>query len=119
MSILVAVTDRAEGAAAVTAAIAEARLFDTDLVIVPLGIAASFDTAALDESGISYTVVARKGRGDRDPAEAVLDELEERSDVDRLVIGMRRRSRVGKMLIGSVSQRLLLDSPVPVLAVKD
>jgi len=118
MSILVAVTDRAEGAAALTAAIAEAKLFDTDLVIVPLGISATFDTSALDESGIDYTVVARKGRGDRDPAEAVLDELDDRSDIDRLVIGMRRRSRVGKMLIGSVSQRLLLDSPVPVLAVK-
>ncbi|WP_169253334.1 universal stress protein [Brevibacterium sp. 'Marine'] len=118
MSILVAVTDRIEGAAALTAAIAEAELFDTDLVIVPLGIAASFDTTALDESGVDYTIVARKGRGDRDPAEAVLDELDERPDVDRLVIGMRRRSRVGKMLIGSVSQRLLLDSPVPVLAVK-
>ncbi|RAF01774.1 universal stress protein, partial [Burkholderia multivorans] len=52
------------------------------------------------------------------PAEAVLDELEERDDIARLVIGMKRRSRVGKALMGSVSQRLLLDSPVPVLAVK-
>ena len=119
MSILVAVPDRKEGASAVTAAIAEAELLDTDLVIVPLGLASSFDTAVLDESGIDYTVINRMGRGDRDPAEAVLDELEERPEVTRLVIGMRRRSRVGKMLIGSVSQRLLLDSPVPVLAVKD
>jgi len=119
MSILVAVPDRKEGASAVTAAIAEAELLDTDLVIVPLGLASSFDTSALDESGIDYTVINRKGRGDRDPAEAVLDELEERPEVVRLVIGMRRRSRVGKMIIGSISQRLLLDSPVPVLAVKD
>ncbi|WP_257944763.1 universal stress protein [Brevibacterium sp. Mu109] len=54
----------------------------------------------------------------RRPAVAVLVELEERDDIARLVIGMKRRSRVGKALMGSVSQRLLLDSPVPVLAVK-
>lgn len=118
MSILVAVPDRKEGAAAVTAAIAEAQRFSTDLVVVPLGLHSAYDTTALDESGIDYSIVSRKGRGDRDPAEAVLDELEERPDVERLVIGMKRRSRVGKALIGSVSQRLLLDSPVPVLAVK-
>lgn len=118
MTILVAVPDRQEGASAVTAAIAEARTLRTDLVVVPLGLNSAFDTTALDESGIDYTVVSRKGRGDRDPAEAVLDELEKRPEVERLVIGMKRRSRVGKALIGSISQRLLLDSPVPVLAVK-
>lgn len=118
MSILVAVPDRTEGAAAVAAAIAEAQRFQTELIVVPLGLQSIFDTSALDESGINYTVVGRKGRGDRDPAEAVLDELHERPGVERLVIGMKRRSRVGKALIGSVSQRLLLDSPVPVLAVK-
>lgn len=31
---------------------------------------------------------------------------------------MRRRSPVGKALIGSISQRILLERPVPVLAVK-
>jgi nucleotide-binding universal stress UspA family protein len=31
---------------------------------------------------------------------------------------MKRRTPVGKALIGSVSQQLLLRSPVPVLAVK-
>lgn len=119
MSIMVAVPDSKTAPAAITAAIEEAKRFDTDLVVISLGIQSAFDTSTLEDSGVSFSVIARKGRGDRDPAEAVLDELEERSDVDRLVIGMRRRSRVGKMLIGSVSQRLLLDSPVPVLAVKD
>ncbi|MCF2571695.1 universal stress protein [Brevibacterium sp. UCMA 11754] len=119
MSVLVAVPDRKEGAPAVTAAIAEAKLFNTDLIVVSLGLNSAFDTTALDESGVDYTVISRTGRGDRDPAEAVLDELDERPEVVRLVIGMRRRSRVGKALIGSISQRLLLDSPVPVLAVKN
>lgn len=118
MSILVAVPDRTEGVAAVDAAIAEAQRFQTELIVVPLGLQSAFDTSALEESGVDFTILDRKGRGDRDPAEAVLDELHERPEVDRLVIGMKRRSRVGKALIGSVSQRLLLDSPIPVLAVK-
>lgn len=35
-----------------------------------------------------------------------------------LVVGTRRRSAVGKLLLGSVVQRVILDSPVPVLSVK-
>lgn len=52
-----------------------------------------------------------------DPAEAVLDALEE-TGATLLVIGMRRRSPVGKLFMGSTAQTLLLRSPVPVLAVK-
>jgi nucleotide-binding universal stress UspA family protein len=35
-----------------------------------------------------------------------------------LVIGIRHRTAVGKMLMGSVAQHMLLDAPCPVLAVK-
>ncbi len=35
-----------------------------------------------------------------------------------LVIGLKRRSAVGKLLMGSAAQRILLDVECPVLGVK-
>lgn len=42
----------------------------------------------------------------------------EAEGADLLVIGLRPRSPVGKFLMGSTAQTLLIDSPAPVLAVK-
>ncbi len=53
-----------------------------------------------------------------DVAEQVIDVVQD-VDASLLVIGLRHRSAVGKLLMGSTSQRLLLDCPCPVLAVKD
>ena len=39
-------------------------------------------------------------------------------DAELVVIGLRHRTPVGKMLMGSVAQRVLLDARCPVLAVK-
>ncbi len=116
MSILVAVTDSKEGQAALRAALHEAQSLHTDLVVLNLTLGA----LALPEpaEGSSARVVDRQGPGDRDPVEAVLDELQADPAIDRLVIGVRRRTPVGKALLGSVSQRLLLEVDVPILAVK-
>ena len=115
MSVLVAVPDSPEGIAALAAGVAEADLLGTDLIVVNLALKA-LDTSSLP-TGTQIKVIERAGRSDRDPAEAVLDEIKAH-DVSRLVIGLKRRSPVGKALLGSVSQRLLLESPVPVVAVK-
>jgi nucleotide-binding universal stress UspA family protein len=44
--------------------------------------------------------------------------LVEGIDADLLVIGARRRSPVGKALLGSVTQTLILEADLPVLVVK-
>lgn len=112
MTIVVAVPDSAEGARALSAGIAEAELLGTDLVVVNLGL------RALDTSGHGEVeVLSRSGRADRDQVEVVLDAISQRG-ASRLVIGIKRRTPVGKALLGSVSQQLLLRSPIPVLAVK-
>jgi nucleotide-binding universal stress UspA family protein len=115
MSVLVAVPDSAEGATALAAGLVEADLLHTDLIVVNLALT-PMDTSTIPP-GAQVKVIDRAGRGDRDPAEAVLDEIKVH-DVSRLVIGVKRRTPVGKALLGSVSQRLILDSPVPVVAVK-
>ncbi|MGW7691608.1 universal stress protein [Streptomyces asiaticus] len=116
MTVITAIAEGREGDHALAAGVAEARLLGTELVLVNLRLSA-LDRSEVPED-LTTTVVERSGPGDRDPVDAVLDEIEARPDVDRLVIGLRRRSPVGKALLGSVSQRLLLESPVPVVAVK-
>ncbi|SFJ37143.1 Universal stress protein family protein [Nocardioides psychrotolerans] len=53
----------------------------------------------------------------QDVAEAVLSAARE-VDATLVVLGIRHRSPVGKLLMGSVAQRVLLDAECPVLAVK-
>ncbi|NMO02426.1 universal stress protein [Gordonia sp. TBRC 11910] len=112
MTIIVSVPDSAEGPLALAAAIDEAKAFGTDLVAVNLGLRPL--KADVNGSGVDVTIV---DRADRDPVDTVLDEIAKRNP-SRLVIGVKRRSPVGKAMLGSVSQRLLLASPIPVLAVK-
>lgn len=116
MTIIAAVTETREGRLALVEAIAEAKQLGTDLVAVNLG-AGKLDVTDLNTDGVTVVVVDRRAKEKEDSADAVIDEIAAHK-ATRLVIGVRRRSPIGKMILGSMSQRLLLTCPVPVLAVK-
>ncbi len=40
------------------------------------------------------------------------------NEIDEIVIGVRRRSKVGKLLFGSNAQYIILQAPCPVVSVK-
>lgn len=71
--------------------------------------------AELDSLGIVHEV--RQLARDLEPLEDLIAVAEEVS-AEFIVIGLRRRSPVGKLILGSNAQRVLLDAPCPVLAVK-
>src|SRR5690606_41726799 len=60
---------------------------------------------------------ARHVQRGNDVAEDLVQLAQEQS-AELIVIGLRRRSPVGKLFLGSNAQRILLDAPCPVLAVK-
>ena len=71
--------------------------------------------ADLREGGLEVEV-RQLVRG-KEPAEDLIAVADE-SDADLIVIGLRRRTPVGKLILGSNAQRILLDAPCAVLAVK-
>jgi nucleotide-binding universal stress UspA family protein len=52
------------------------------------------------------------------PPGEYLVEFAQDSDIDEIVIGVKRRSKVGKLVFGSNAQYVILNAPCPVLAVK-
>jgi nucleotide-binding universal stress UspA family protein len=67
------------------------------------------------EAGVDFSI-RQEVRG-RDAAEEIVDLLHE-VRADLCVIGIRRRSTVGKMLLGSNAHRVLMEAPCHVLSVK-
>ena len=71
-------------------------------------------TDELSASGLEVDVRRSMGADVGDQVLAVADDV----SADLVVIGLRRRSPVGKLLMGSVAQRILLGAVGAVLAVK-
>ena len=67
------------------------------------------------KSGIEYEI--RRPNDGLSATDSILGIAEE-IGADLLVIGLRKRSAVGKLITGSTAQAVLLDSPCPVVAVK-
>jgi nucleotide-binding universal stress UspA family protein len=70
--------------------------------------------AELEASGVAHEIRQPVGG---DVADQVLEVAAE-VGASLVVIGLRRRSPVGKLVLGSVAQRILLGASCPVLAVK-
>ncbi|MCW2698469.1 MAG: UspA protein [Blastococcus sp.] len=128
MPVLVGYIPSPEGEAALERGIEEARTRDTELVVLNVARGEALieshrlydDPAAeltqrLDASGVPYSLRREVSHGPAaDHVLAVLDEVRP----EMLVIGLRPRTATGKLLFGSTAQRLILDAPCDVLAVK-
>ena len=129
-TIVVGYVPKPEGEAALTSAISEAKLRSARLVVVNSHRGGpGFDQTAvaeadnalvsvrqrLDEAGVEYDI--RQPVRGFEPAEDLIS-LAEANKAELIVIGLRRRTPVGKLILGSNSQRILLDAHCPVLAVK-
>jgi nucleotide-binding universal stress UspA family protein len=118
-----------EGEAAVRQGIAEAKLRSCTVVVVYSDHGSQLDSAtALERAEALDRVHALLHASDvdhdlrhlvrgKDPVRDVLDVADE-MQADLIVIGIRRRTPVGKLVLGSNSQSILLEANIPVLAVK-
>ena len=129
MTIVVAYQETSEGRGALGHALAEARLRRADLTVLtaparpdgdpvtrlPEVTVPSLGNGAAD--GTDVAVHVRTAVRPEHLADELLD-LAGELDAELIVIGLRRRSPVGKLLLGSAAQDILLNATVPVLAVR-
>lgn len=130
MAVVVGFVPTNEGRAALRRAAEEARIRGTRLVVINSSRGGRAVTAEEDRqhdtdlatvrdeltaAGIDHEV-RELARG-AEPAEDLIAVAEE-VGASVIVIGLRRRTPVGKLILGSNAQRILLEAPCPVLAVK-
>ena len=53
----------------------------------------------------------------KDPADDILDFMKEKKP-DMVVVGVKKRSPTGKLIFGSVPQKIILNSEVPVVSIR-
>ncbi|HEY8339464.1 MAG TPA: universal stress protein [Egibacteraceae bacterium] len=130
MKVVVGYIRSPEGRAALDAAVQEARLRDAELLVLhsmkggtrdeereTLEYAEELERVRqrLAAEGIRHEV--RELVRGMSPAEDLVDVAREEG-AGLIVIGLRRRSPVGKLVLGSNAQDILLNADCPVLAVK-
>ena len=118
-----------EGRAAVEAAVEETRRRRGRLVIAHSARGGDEDADTVREDRAALDELERRLQADglevrvfdlargKDPAEDLVD-VANQENAAVIVIGLRRRSPVGKLLLGSNAQSILLTADCPVLAVK-
>lgn len=128
MTIVVGYVPTPEGLAAIDHALEEAARRPTRLVVINTSTgnslvdpryASDVDLDALrqrlTDAGVDFEI--RQSVTGKDASQAIL-EAARQGNADLIVIGVRRRTAVGKLLLGSQAQVVLLEADCPVLAVK-
>lgn len=128
MTILVAYVPRPEGQAALDKGIEIAKRRNERLMVVNASPGGAKEDPSfadvqdyervqllLEDSGLNAELKQYvRGKNAVEEIEALVESLQ----VSVLIIGLRKRSPVGKLIMGSVAQELLLSVSCPVLAVK-
>ena len=130
MTVAVAHQTSATARLALSHAVQEAKYRSTDLAVLHvvssaldadreeayrIGVSDEIEKAVGADSDISWKLHLKTVSGD--VGEAILG-LTDRVRPDLLVLGARRRSPMGKALLGSIAQTIILEATVPVLVVK-
>ncbi len=127
MSVVVGYVPTVEGRAALDAAVRESALRRERVVVVvstrsdepseqqhDLDVALAAVHEELETAGLEHEIRMLVGG---DVAEDLISTAEE-TRAELVIIGLRRRSPVGKLILGANAQRVLFDAPCPVLTVK-
>jgi nucleotide-binding universal stress UspA family protein len=123
MTIILAYVEDQEGDAAARAAVAESVLRAEPLIAVSAlreqrldlqRVRQHLEAVAPEAAGLDIAVVTPDLH---DPSDAVIQEAQ-RENASLIVVGMHHRSRVGKFILGSTAQRILLEATCSVLAVR-
>ncbi len=129
MTVVVGFVPTAEGAAAVDRGVEEARLRGLPLVVVHSSRGGEREAQSDWELRDELDRLGQRLRADgvdadvheivrgHSPAEDLLQVARDRA-ASLIVIGLRRRTSVGKLLLGSNAQQILMAADCPVLAVK-
>lgn len=128
MNIVTGYIPTPEGVAAVDYAIEQAKASGGVLTVVNTGKDGDYSdpvfasgqdldalAAQLDQAGIEHAIVQPT---DGSPAADSILTTAGEVGADLIVIGIRRRSPVGKLITGSTAQAVLLGADCPVVAVK-
>jgi len=129
MTVAVAHQVSATSRKALVQAVQEAKFRATDLAVLHvvesidadrqeayrLGVSDEIEKVVGQEPGVQWQLHLAIAGADLGNA---LLKLVDSVDADLLVIGARRRSPVGKALLGSVAQTVILEANLPVLVVK-
>jgi nucleotide-binding universal stress UspA family protein len=128
VTVLLAYIHTPDGDAALAAAVREARWRATNAVVInvtrpvaevdsPISAEQGLDAVAALFRDAGVDVEVRQLPPSQDRARDILAVMS-RIQPELVVIGMRRRSPVGELIIGSTSQRILRGAECPVLVVK-